>query len=128
MDKNPGLRPIGVGEVLRRIAGKVVMTVIKTDVEETVGSLQACGGQSGGCEAAIHAMRTIYEEESTDAILLIDAANAFNSVNRAAMLQNIQVTSHDGGRTCVRSSRATQCWFCLFDGTVTSLIFKISLK
>ena len=90
LDKNPGLRPIGVGEVLRRIAGKVVMTVIKTDVEETVGSLQVCGGQSGGCEAAIHAMRTIYEEESTDAILLIDAANAFNSVNRAAMLQNIQ--------------------------------------
>ena len=66
------------------------MTVIKTDVEETVGSLQVCGGQFGGCEAAIHAMRTIYEEESTDAILLIDAANAFNSVNRAVMLQNIQ--------------------------------------
>ena len=89
IDKCPGLRPIGVGEVLRRIAGKVVMSIIKGDVQESVGSLQVCAGQAGGCEAAIHAMRTIYENEETDAVLLIDAANAFNSINRAVMLQNI---------------------------------------
>ena len=44
LDKNPGLRPIGVGEVLRRIAGKVVMSVIKDDIQEAVGSLQLCAG------------------------------------------------------------------------------------
>ena len=27
LDKNPGLRPITVGEVLRRIAGKIVMSI-----------------------------------------------------------------------------------------------------
>ena len=86
LDKCPGLRPIRIGEVLRRIAGKVVMSMIKEDVQETVGSLQVCAGQSGGCEAAIHAMRTIYENEDTDRILLVDAANAFNSINREAML------------------------------------------
>jgi len=32
LDKNPGLRPIGVGEVLRRIAGKIVMSITKEDV------------------------------------------------------------------------------------------------
>jgi len=37
---------------------------------------------AGGCEAAIHDMRTLYENEETDAVLLIDAANAFNSINR----------------------------------------------
>ena len=90
LDKCPGLRPIGVGEVLRRIAGKVVMSVVKSDVQHATGSLQVCAGQPGGCEAAIHAMRSIYEDEDTDALLLIDAANAFNSLNREAMLMNIK--------------------------------------
>ena len=39
LDKCPGLRPIGIGEVLRRIAGKVFMEVVKGDVQESVGSL-----------------------------------------------------------------------------------------
>ena len=39
LDKNPGLRPIGVGEVLRRIAGKVIVSHLKEDVMHSVGSL-----------------------------------------------------------------------------------------
>ena len=31
LDKNLGLRPIDVGELLRRIAGKVVMSIVKDD-------------------------------------------------------------------------------------------------
>ena len=89
LDKNPGLRPIGVGEVLRRIVGKVVMKVFRPDIQKAAGSLQVCAGQSGGCEAAVHAMRDIFEEDDCDAVLLVDAANAFNSINRGAMLENI---------------------------------------
>lgn len=91
LNKNPGLRPIGVGEVLRRIAGKVVMRVAKKDIMESTGSLQVCAGQDAGAEAAIHAMHDIYENEETEAVLLIDAENAFNSINRKAMLHNIAV-------------------------------------
>ena len=54
LDKNPGLRPIGVEEVLCRIAGIVVMTIVKEDVTKTVGNLQLYGGQDAGCEAAVH--------------------------------------------------------------------------
>ena len=46
--------------------------------------------KSGG-EAAIHAMRNIFEVDETDAVLLIDASNAFNALNRAAALQSIRV-------------------------------------
>ena len=89
LNKNPGLRPIGVGEVLRRIAGKVVMKISKSDVIESVGSLQVCAGQEAGIEAAVHAMHDIYDLEETEAVLLIDAENAFNSINRKAMINNI---------------------------------------
>ena len=91
LDKNPGLRPIGVGEILRRIAGKVVVSLVRGDVISSVGSLQVCGGHEAGCEAAIHAMHTIFEEENTEAIILIDAANAFNSINRNVFLHNISI-------------------------------------
>ena len=35
-------------------------------------------------------MRKIYEDEETEAILLVDAANAFNALNRKAALHNVQ--------------------------------------
>ena len=34
-------------------------------------------------------MHTIFEDEKTEAVLLVDAANAFNSVNRQVFLHNI---------------------------------------
>ena len=44
LDKNPGLRPIDIGEILRRIAGKVVVSTILEDMAELVRSLQVCAG------------------------------------------------------------------------------------
>ena len=88
--KSPsGIRPIGIGEVLRRIIGKAVMTELKPDILNSAGNLQLCAGQKAGCEAAAHAMGDIFEEENTDAVLFIDASNAFNALNRTALLHNI---------------------------------------
>ena len=39
----------------------------------------------------MHAMHNIFEADETDAPLLVDASNAFNSLNRAAALNNIRV-------------------------------------
>ena len=90
LDKNPGVRPIGVGEVLWRIIGKAILSVIKPEILSSAGNLQLCAGQAGGCEAAVHAMSDIFEEEETDALLLVDADNAFNSLNRRVLLHIIQ--------------------------------------
>ena len=74
LEKKPsGVRPIGIGEVLRRIIGKAVIAEIKPDLIESAGCLQLCAGQQLGCEAAAHAMAEIFREEETDAVLLIDA-------------------------------------------------------
>ena len=73
LDKNPGVRPIGVGEVLRRIVGKSISWVLKEDIQEAAGTLQTCAGYKGGAEAAIHAMRAIFHSEDTEGVILIDA-------------------------------------------------------
>lgn len=90
LDKKPGVRPIGVGEVLRRIIGKAIISIVKPEIIESAGSLQLCAGQQAGCEAAVHAMADIFAEEATDGILLVDASNAFNALNRNVLLHNIR--------------------------------------
>ncbi|KAL5262366.1 hypothetical protein ACHWQZ_G007921 [Mnemiopsis leidyi] len=89
LDKNPGVRPIGIGEVLRRIMGKCVTWNIKDDIESSAGGLQTCAGHKAGIEAAIHAFHDIYREDECDGLLLVDASNAFNSLNRKLALANM---------------------------------------
>ena len=45
--------------MLRRIAGKAVMILLKKDVLQAAGLLQLCGGQVAGSEAAIHPMHDV---------------------------------------------------------------------
>ena len=83
LDKNPGVRPIGVCEVARRI-------ISKEDIQDAAGARQLCGGQIAGIEAAVHSVRKLFDDDKTEAILLVDASNAFNSLNRATALMNIR--------------------------------------
>ena len=85
-----GVRPVGVGEVLRRIVGKLIMNVIKDDIQNAAGPIQTCAGLKGGIEACIHATRNIWEEESTEGVLMVDAENAFNTLNRKLALHNVR--------------------------------------
>ena len=71
---------------MRRIIGKAIMKLVKYDLQDAVGSLQLCAGHDAGCKTAIHAMNTIFENEATEAIILVDASNAFNSLNRQVTL------------------------------------------
>ena len=86
LDKNPGIRPIGVGEVLRRIISKAITTVLRQDLQSAAGGLQLCVGQEGGSEAGIHAMVQIYDDKDTHGIIQVDAENAFNTINRNVLL------------------------------------------
>ena len=51
--------------------------------------MQLCAGHEAGCEAAIHSMCRIFHDTLTEAVLLVDANNAFNSLNRKVALLNI---------------------------------------
>lgn len=90
LNKNPGVRPIGISEVPRRIIAKSVLHFLKQDIMEAAGPLQLCAGQRSGIESAIHAMRTIFNQDDSQGLLLVDASNAFNSLNRSVALLNIR--------------------------------------
>ena len=89
LDKCPGIRPIGVGETSRRIIGKAILSALMPDIQESTGSLQLCADQQAGCEAAVHAMHQLFNDNDSQAVLLVDATNAFNTLNRQAALLNI---------------------------------------
>ena len=86
-DKNPGVRPIGIGETVRHIIAKAVLYVIGEDIQCAAGSVQLCAGQPSGGEAAIHAIRDVLHDD-TEGMQLIDATKAFicNSLNITVVL------------------------------------------
>ena len=60
------------------------------DIQDATGCQQMCGGQICGTEAAVHAARQAFNSEKCEAALLVDATNAFNSLNHQTALQNIR--------------------------------------
>ena len=90
LDKCPGIRPIGVGETLRRIIGKTVCMLTRDDAESVCGVSQLCAGLQSGIEGAIHTARDMFSDDDTG-MLVMDAKNAFNSINRLSLLWNVRV-------------------------------------
>ena len=92
--KGGGLRPIAVGEVLRRLTSKCLSRSIRNDAFRTLTPLQVGVGVKAGCEAIVHSVSQVLEDPSIPPVerwtLLIDFSNAFNSVNRCHMFKEIR--------------------------------------
>ena len=89
MDKQPGIRPVRVGETWRRLMAKCLLKVAGPESKTACGTTQLAGGLEAGIEGAIHVMRVLWEDHKKEedwGFLLIDACNAFNEENRTAML------------------------------------------
>ena len=89
------VRPIAVGETLRRLVGKCLVRhkEIAPHLEGIFLPNQVGVGISGGAEAVAHAVSCLVDEHSQDpnlALLKVDFQNAFNTVSRAALLEAIQ--------------------------------------
>ena len=120
LNKCPGVRPIGVGEVPRRIIAKAVLNLFHLDILDAAGPLQVCAGQEGGCEAAVHAMHQFFAELDVQGALLVDASNAFNTINRQAALHNIKSTCPPLYQILVNTYRAPIRCIIIGDGEITS--------
>ena len=91
LNKNPGVRPIGICETVRRIICKCILLITKSSIQSAAGPLQLCTGHIASCEAAVHVMNEIFSEDATEGILLVEASNAFNNLNHSVALHNCQV-------------------------------------
>jgi hypothetical protein len=93
LDKQPGVRPIGIKDVACRLVSKVMVELTKEEAAVACGVDQLCAGLEAGCEAAAHWAASEWDRlsETVDfGTLLIDAKNAFNEVNRCLMLWNVR--------------------------------------
>ena len=89
LDKQPGIRLVGVGETWRRLIVKCLLKVAGPEAKAVCGTTHLAGGLEAGIEGVIHAMHVLFEEhreEENWGFLLIDARNAFNEENRTDML------------------------------------------
>ena len=111
LDKQPGVRPIGVCEVVRRLVAKAVLSIIREDIMMAVGPLQLCAGQMAGVEAAIHSVRELFFCKDCDAILMVDASNAFNSLNRVVALHNMRQICPPFATILINIYRSPACLF-----------------
>jgi hypothetical protein len=75
---------------MRRIIGKTIIRFLRKDSQQAAETLQLCVGRNADCEAAIHAMQKFFECNNIEAVILIDANNAFNHLNRSVTLWNTQ--------------------------------------
>lgn len=58
------------------------MAVLRKDVIQVCSRVQMSSGKKVGSRAAIHAMRQMFANKESEAVILVDASNAFNNINR----------------------------------------------
>ena len=85
----PDVRPIAVGEALRRLTGKCLCSLIKYKASEFFQPLQFGVACASGSEKVVHGLRACMDKHWEDddlAVVKVDMRNAFNMVSRQAIL------------------------------------------
>ena len=54
LEKCLSIRPIGIGEIWRRLLAKCVLKVASAEAKDTCGNAQLCTGLESGIEGAVH--------------------------------------------------------------------------
>ena len=87
--KDGGLRPIAVGNLARRITAKCAASRVAEKALVHLSPLQLGVAVHGGCEAIANAVRETLEREPDKLLLQADFINAFNTMDRGKVLEEV---------------------------------------
>ena len=85
----PDVRPIAVGETLRRLTGKCICAILRDKISSFFQPSQFGVACKAGVEKSVHSLRRCIDENwlSGDFVVFkVDMSNAFNMVSRQAVL------------------------------------------
>ena len=88
-----GVRPIAIGEVMRRLTGKCLMAAVREEARAFLWPAQLGVGVAAGAETAVHTVRAWLSRQQAagqcKVLLKLDFRNAFNCLSRRSMLTAI---------------------------------------
>ena len=88
--RDGGIQPIAVGNLLRRLASKLVARVVASKAVRLLSPHQIGVGVRGGCESIVHAVEKVLEEDGPEKMVLqVDYTNAFNLANQNTTFQEV---------------------------------------
>jgi hypothetical protein len=59
LDKEPGTRPVGIGEIYRPLFAKCVLEACGSQATTACGNLNLCADLPAGIEGAVHAVAAV---------------------------------------------------------------------
>jgi hypothetical protein len=66
LEKNPGVRPVGIGETFTRLFSKTILGLTLGEPKTACGADQLCSGLVAGIEGAIHAGQLMWDQHSEE--------------------------------------------------------------
>ena len=87
--KDGGIRPIAIGNLLRRLVAKCCASKLQDKAAAVLGPHQLGVGVPGACEGIVHTVRKLLEADPSLFCLQVDLVNAFNLVNRDAAMEAV---------------------------------------
>ncbi len=110
---DPGTpRPIEIGSVWRKLAGKALLAAHMTQVKKRLEPVQMGVGAEAASDRILHAVKQGLADSENHICMTVDLANAYNSVDRVQMVREVgrsglnnwlpYVRSYYGGERMVR--------------------------
>ena len=86
---NGAVRPIAIGESLRRITARAICLQERSSFSEYFSPIQHGVATAGGAELLTHHIQLHMDQNPEWSVLKTDVSNAFNSISRKCLMEEI---------------------------------------